>query len=83
MAVKNSATTAPISARPAASRSAGEEIGRRRRQHDLEQLRSRRERNERATSTYSRGTARAPSATLTMIENSAANTMVASRAAPV
>ena len=31
----------------------------------------------------SRDTARAPSATLTMMENKAANTMVATRAAPV
>ena len=44
-------------------------------------MRKRPERNDRATSRYSRGTERAPSATLMMMEKIAAKMMVAMRVA--
>ena len=79
----NSATTAPISARPAASRSPARKYGVEAGSTTSIKARSRPERKERATSTYSSGTERAPSETLTMMENTEEKTIVASRAAPV
>src|SRR3979409_1073923 len=83
MVVKNSATTAPIRARPAASRKPASRYG----TDDGRMTSNRRDkarpRNERETSMNSGGTERAPSDTLTTIEKNAATAAVASRASDV